>query len=141
MLRFPTHEAKAKGPVEILISSRQLQEVMERSTVDLDRSCTTIKGGGLKEDDLVEGVGRHVNLMKTHRRTKTPFYTTQDKGITLKRKITMTLLNIRKKHFGSRALWETLSFSEHPECLRVSQRLQECLRIIIYFHTVLKVDL
>src|SRR5580700_8903919 len=97
MLRLPTHEAKTKGPVEILIGSRQLQEVMERSTVDLDRSCTTIEGGGLKEDDLVEGVGRHVNLMKTHRRTKTPFYTAQDKGITLKRKITTTLLKVHIK--------------------------------------------
>jgi hypothetical protein len=66
MLCFPTHEAKAEGPVEILIGSRQLQEVMERSTVDLDRSCTMIEGGGLKEDDLVERVGRHVNMMKTH---------------------------------------------------------------------------
>ena len=97
MLRFPTHEAKTEGPVEILIGSRQLQEVMERSTVDLDRSCTTIEGGGLKEDDLVEGVGRHVNLMKTHRRTKTPFYTAQDKGTTLKRKITTTLLKFTSR--------------------------------------------
>src|SRR5580704_14026785 len=97
MLRPPTHEAKAEGPVEILIGSRQLQEVVERCTVDLDRPCTTIEGGGLKEDDLVEGVGRHVDLMKTHRRAKTPFYTTQDKGTTLKRKITTTLLKFTSR--------------------------------------------
>src|SRR5580704_6395486 len=84
---------------------------MEGRTIDLDGSSTTMRGGGFEEGDLVEGVERHVNLMKTHRRTKTPFYTAQDKGTTLKRKITMTLLKFTSRRHSLTTCHNT---NKHP---------------------------
>ena len=75
----PTYKAKTQCPVKVLVGWRQLEEVVEGRAIDLDGTSTTIEGGRLEESNLVEGMGRHDDLLKATQQT-TSFYTLLAKG-------------------------------------------------------------
>ena len=59
MLTRATDKAAAEGPVEVLVSCRELNKVVEGGTVHHDRGGRATERGVLEEDDLVVGVERH----------------------------------------------------------------------------------
>jgi len=60
MLLLPANEAQAKGPVQILISRRELQVMMKGRTIDLHRTRGAEEGGLLVEGDKVVWMERHL---------------------------------------------------------------------------------
>jgi hypothetical protein len=59
VMLLPAHKTEPEGPVEILISSGQLQEMVEGRAIDLDGMGALIEGGRFVEDYLVVGVESH----------------------------------------------------------------------------------